>query len=315
MVEAPARLEASAIAARDRKRHVGELDHAAIAAHSPAIADADPPRPPIRVTPEGAELAEIDDRALEAFVTQEVGNGISDIALRQAVERNRHASAGEADRGRAGLDAAEVDERLRHVTRARGDIHLHIGARPEMRLVELPQRLHRDVEGTSAERTDALALLDQRAQLGRGSLEPSTVIEARDLAVRPIEAEDALVALDLQAHLADRALCEGRVGVPQGELRDGTEHLALPAVQLALRRARAHRRDHQRHAGCRRHDAQGAPARRVYGLAVTHGPPPRPQALPPWRHRATWRPTPAAGSACRHNIRPDSRGTGSIPRS
>ena len=84
-----------------------------------------------------------------------------------------------------------------------------------MRLVEPPQRLHRNIEGTAAQRRQALALVNERAQLGRRPCEPSGRIETRDFAVRPIEAEDALVALDLLAHLADRALREGRVGVPQ----------------------------------------------------------------------------------------------------
>src|SRR5262249_59182667 len=99
--EAPARLEWRAVAARDRQRHVGELDHAAVAAVGPAIADANPPGPPIRVPAEGTELAEIDDRAFEAFVAQHVGDDVGDITLRQAVERDGHAGAREADRGRA----------------------------------------------------------------------------------------------------------------------------------------------------------------------------------------------------------------------
>jgi hypothetical protein len=48
----------------------------------------------------------------------------------------------EADRSRANLDAAEIDKPLGDLARARRDVRLHIGARPEMRLVEPPQRLH-----------------------------------------------------------------------------------------------------------------------------------------------------------------------------
>src|SRR5207302_8580884 len=107
MVKAPARLECRAIATRHGERHVLKLDHAADTAQSPAVADAKPPGASIRVAAERAEFAQIDDRALEAFIAQHVGDRIGDVTLGKAVEGNRHAGAREPDGGGAGVDLAE----------------------------------------------------------------------------------------------------------------------------------------------------------------------------------------------------------------
>ena len=135
--------------------------------------------------------------------------------------------------------------------------------RPEMRFVKLPQRLHRNVKGTAAQHTEPLALVDQGAQLGRRLCQPAGLVQARDFAVRPVEAEDPLKALDLLAHAQDRTLRESSVGMPERELRPGAKHLALPVVQLTFRCGRADGRDHQRQAGGRCNDAQRASARRT----------------------------------------------------
>ena len=193
-MEAPARLERRAVAARDRKRHIGELDRATSVARGFAVADAKPPRTSIRVAAERAKLTEIDHRALEAFVPQHLGDRIGDIALRQAVERDRHAGTCEADRGRAGLDAAEINELTRNLARARRDVRLHVGVRPEMRLIEPPQRLHRYVEGAGTQDAETLALLDERAEFARRLCQCADRVETRNLAVITVKAEHPFVA-------------------------------------------------------------------------------------------------------------------------
>src|SRR5215468_6862982 len=100
--------------------------------------------------------------------------------------------------------------------------------RPEMRLVEPPQRLHRNIERPFAQSTEALALLDQRAEFARGPRQNSRRIEARDLAVFPVEAEHPFVAFDFGAGLEDCATREGRIGVPERQLRIGAKDVALP---------------------------------------------------------------------------------------
>src|SRR5947199_324545 len=67
---------------------------------------------------ERAEFAQIDDGALEAFVAQHVGDGVRDVALGKAVQRNRHAGARESYCSCAAVDLAEIHQRARNVARA-----------------------------------------------------------------------------------------------------------------------------------------------------------------------------------------------------
>jgi hypothetical protein len=134
-----------------------------------------------------------------------------------------------------------------------------------MSLIELPKRLHRYVKCAGAHDAEALAFLDERAQLGRGSHQCARGVEARDFAFRPVQAEDPLVARDLGTHLQDGAPAERRIGVPQRHLRDCIEHLALPVEHLRRRRGGADRRDHQRQSRSGCNDADGAAARQTAG--------------------------------------------------
>ena len=120
----PARLECRAVAAGHRERHVFKLDDATSAIRRHAVADAESPRAPFRVTAEGAKFAQVDDRALEAFVAQKVSDGVGDIALGDAVERDRHAGTRKADSGRAAVDLAEIHQCARKVVRACRDVRL-----------------------------------------------------------------------------------------------------------------------------------------------------------------------------------------------
>ncbi len=210
---------------------------------------------------ERAVFAQVDHCALEAFVLQHVGDRIRDVALGDAVQRDRHAGPCESDRGRAALDPTKVHQRPGNVMRAGEDVGRIVGMRPEMRFIKLPQGLHRNVERAAGEHTQALAFLDELAQLGRRPRQSARCIQTRDFAVRPIEAEDPLEAFDLDPHFQDRALGESGVGMPQRQLRHGIEHLAMPAVEFTLRRTRANARDHQRQARRRRDDAQDTAAR------------------------------------------------------
>lgn len=83
-----------------------------------------------------------------------------------------------------------------------------------MCLVQSPQGLYRNVERAAAQLTEASAFLDECAQLGRRLHQPAGIIEARDFAVPPIEAEDPLEARDFMAHPQERTLRECGIGVP-----------------------------------------------------------------------------------------------------
>src|SRR6476659_8828455 len=134
VVKVAARLERRAIATRNSEGHVLKLDGAAHAAGSQAVANAKPPRAPIRMLPERAEFAQINDGALETLIAQHVRDGVGDITLSDAVQRNCHAGACESDGGRAAVDLAEVHERTCNVAGTRRKVRLNGGLRPEMRL-------------------------------------------------------------------------------------------------------------------------------------------------------------------------------------
>ena len=118
-------------------------------------------RPMVRYSPKSTT------GALKAFIAQHVGYGVRDEALGNAVQRNGHAGAREPDGSRAAFDLAEIHHSVRDVARAGRDVRLDVGMRPEMRLVKPPQGLYRNVESAAAQLTEALAFLDQFAQLGR----------------------------------------------------------------------------------------------------------------------------------------------------
>src|SRR4051812_12777277 len=120
-----------------------------------------------------------------------------------------------------------------------------------MRFVEAPQRLDRNVKSAAAQGTEALAVLDEFAQFARRLGDPAGFVEARDFAVGPVEAEDAVEAIDFTAYARDRALRERGVGVPECQFRECAEYVALPVVELACRRGCAYSRHQHRQACCR----------------------------------------------------------------
>ena len=120
-------------------------------------------------------------------------------------------------------------------------------------------------------RAETLAFLNQSAQFWRRLDQLAGCVEPRYFAVRPIEAEDPFEALDLAARPKDRPLRKRGIGVPQAEFRPCAKHLAVPIVELAVRRGRAHRGHHQRQAGDRCGNPQGTTARQARGRATRTG--------------------------------------------
>src|SRR5439155_19478149 len=124
------------------------------------------------------------------------------------------AGACEADGSCAAVNPAKIHQSACNLVRACPDVRLDVGMRPEMRLVKPPQGLDRNVKRATAQRAEALAFLDEFAQLGRWLAQSARLIEARDFAAGAIEAEDPLEARDLTAHPEDRRPRECGVGVP-----------------------------------------------------------------------------------------------------
>src|SRR5262249_15539506 len=115
VMKTPGWFKGGAVAAGHRKRHVLKLNRAGNAARHRGVADADPPRMPIRVAAKRTELAEIDHGALETFIAQQVGDRVGDKALRDAVQRDAHTGTCERDAGGADVDLPEIHKIARHV--------------------------------------------------------------------------------------------------------------------------------------------------------------------------------------------------------
>src|SRR5258708_32053610 len=113
----------------------------------------------LRVATDGAKLAEIDHGTFEAFIAQQIRDGVGDKSLREAVEGDAHAGARIGDMRVADLDIAEIHEISRDVAGAGLEVLLDVAVRPEMRLIEPPQGLHRDIEGAVAQYAKATAFL------------------------------------------------------------------------------------------------------------------------------------------------------------
>src|SRR5436189_212282 len=79
----------------------------------------------------------------------------------------------------------------------RDDVRLRIRMGPEMRLVQAPQRLNRNIECAAAKPAQFLARLDYAAQLGRRMGQLAGPVEAHNLAVGPVQAEYLFQAFDL----------------------------------------------------------------------------------------------------------------------
>jgi len=112
-------------------------------------------RPSVRNSPRS------NHRALEAFVAQEVGDDVSNVALCQAVERDRHAGARES-RSMLRRPRCGGNQRTRSRPHARRAAMSACTSEcdQKMRLIEPPQRLYRDVKGTAAQRRYALAFVN-----------------------------------------------------------------------------------------------------------------------------------------------------------
>src|SRR6266853_369682 len=218
VMEMSGRLEGGAITARHRKRHVFKLDRAGDAARRHAVADADPPGMTLRVATDGAKLAEIDHGAFEAFIAQQIRDGVGDKSLREAVEGDTHAGARKGDMRVAAVDIAEIHELSCDIAGAGVDVLLDVAVRPEMCFVEPPQWLHRDIEGAVAQYAKAAAFLHKGAQFARRLMQRAGTIETRDFAVLAVEAENALITSDLAADPQDGALRQRGIGVPQRQL-------------------------------------------------------------------------------------------------
>ena len=206
---------------------------------------------------EGADLADVEEDVAHAGVLQERRHAVGDVALRDAVQRDRHSGPGEADRRRPGLDGAPVHQRPRLGESALGRPARIRAALREVRRVGAPERLHGGVEGALRPFGEVTGLGQQGDEFQRGRREAAVAVEAGERARRPVEAEHVLQPVDLGDAARDQAARAGGVGAVQDDLGRSAQRDAGPAVQRRRLRARAGSRE--REAGRRRGDGDEAP--------------------------------------------------------
>src|SRR4051812_7117444 len=128
-----------------------------------------------------------------------------------------------------------------------------------MRRVKVPERLHSDIESPAAEFAESATRDELVAQLPRWIVEAAVAIEARNFAVATMHAENAVEAIDFRAHLTDRAAGDGRVVVPEREVRKRAHDLELPIIKLTPWRKRADTSSERGHDRSSRGDSQEPP--------------------------------------------------------
>ncbi len=227
-------LEFGAIAARGAKRAIGQIEHDRDLVRRTRIGEADAPRVPIAMTAERADLTapHIREKPTDAMVAQHLRDPVGDIALGDAVEGQSHSGFGQADAPGIDIDTPPIDKRERPVDRRPfGPVRRGRGRAEEMGGIDIPERLHRDVEGAFAQRGEALALRQQRQQILGRRREPALPVEARDLAVAAVEAEDPLEPLDLGGALADEPIGGGTIPIIEQNARRRAERGPVPAVK------------------------------------------------------------------------------------
>src|SRR5262245_29167015 len=129
------------------------------------------------MTPYGTEFTQVDDGRFESFMAEQIGDRVGDEALRDAVERDAHAGTREGDAGGARFDVAEVHQLVGEFCGAARKVVDNIRAGPEVRFVEPPERLHRDVEGAFACPAEALALFDEGAEFAGWFIQRASGVE------------------------------------------------------------------------------------------------------------------------------------------
>ena len=140
-----------------------------------------------------------------------------------AMPGRRKPTRGPVHRHRPVIDAASRS--LDPVDRRTSDI-IRIGC--EMRGIQLPERLHGDVESAAAQRAKALRLGEHDAEVMGCRIQPARPIEGGDLGIRQMQAEDPLETRDLVQAAGDHTAHRGVVGMGEQQPRLGAERAAAP---------------------------------------------------------------------------------------
>jgi hypothetical protein len=85
--------------------------------------------------------------------------------------------------------------------------------------VKLPERLYRDVEGTSREAAETQALLEEHDEIERRLAHLAVAVEPGQRRIGPVEAEHRLEPLDLHDAARHQKLRGAAVGMGEDEAR------------------------------------------------------------------------------------------------
>jgi len=209
-----------------------------------------------------ARFAEVDHQVREARAAQQVGHPVGHEALRDAVQRDRHAGAPQPDEVGAKLDAGKPHVAQRVCNRCRRRAGGGRAGPREVRGVEPIERLHRRIEGAAARSRQVEALRQQLDQFERRVAQFAGRVQPRQRRIGTVQAEHRLEPVDL----ADAALHERlrllAFGVDQRHRRQRTHRGPPPDDGLGGRAgARAGKRRGRRAGGNDRQEAS----------AIAHG--------------------------------------------
>ena len=133
------------------------------------------------------QFTHVHQRMLQTCTLQQLRDSVSNIALRDAIQCNRHIRLGKYDFLAVHLHILQTDlaQSSLHI---RSNIAVRVLA--EMFGITLPQHLHRRVKRTVGQRMDALALAQQNQQICRRRVQAACTVQTRYLTVILIHAEN-----------------------------------------------------------------------------------------------------------------------------
>src|SRR5271154_506856 len=135
---APCLLKLRTVAARYGQADILKVERSSEMSRILRVAQADSPRPAIRMAADQSGLAEIGVDMRESLLAQHVGDAVGDKTLADRIQRDTHPRTPKGDPARANVDEAIIDQPLCHAPRGSVDVGRRVGAGPKMGRIKLP---------------------------------------------------------------------------------------------------------------------------------------------------------------------------------
>src|SRR6266576_4626177 len=114
MIVAPCLLKDRAVTPRYREADILKIERPSDTSLILRVAQADPPRPAIRIVADQPDLAEIGVDMGESLLPQHVGDAVGDKTLADRIQRDAHPRTPKGYSARANVDKAIIDQPLCH---------------------------------------------------------------------------------------------------------------------------------------------------------------------------------------------------------